>query len=385
VLGVIGAPFGRIWGPTGRIAKENAIRNPRRSAATASALMIGLALVTGVTVIAQSTKASFAKTFTTDLTSQYALTGVGGGQVPSAVADQARTVPGVSKVTEYTGGPVEVGSEQMDASIAVGSDLVAAQHVDISAGSAASLDEGKILVSSKLAKSEHWSLGQTLPGRFAAKPVSLVIGGIYTNDGLLGGLVLPRAWYDQAVPAAQRSDFAIAVVTSDGKTSSSVQSALDRIVKPYVVVSVKTKAQYIKDRQGQLNILLYILYALLGLAVIIAIFGIINTLALSVFERTREIGLLRAVGMARRQLRRVIRLESVAISLFGAVMGLVLGIFFGIAVQQAAKGDGINVLSIPYGSLVIFLVLAALAGVFAAIWPARRAAKLDVLKAITTE
>jgi putative ABC transport system permease protein len=150
-------------------------------------------------------------------------------------------------------------------------------------------------------------------------------------------------------------------------------------------VNVATKSEYIKDQQGQLNVLLYILYALLGLAVIIAIFGIINTLALSVFERTREIGLLRAVGMARRQLRRVIRLESVAISLFGALMGLVLGLFFGIAVQQAAKNDGIDVLSIPYGSLVIFLVLAALAGVFAAIWPARRAAKLDVLKAITTE
>ncbi len=294
-------------------------------------------------------------------------------------------MPGVAKVAEYTGMPVKVGTEQMDATISVGSDLVAAQHVDMAAGTATSLDDGKVLVSSKLAKSEHWHLGQTLPGRFDAKPVQLTIGGIYTNDALLGGLVLPRAWYEQAVPPDQRTNFAVAVVTSDGKTSDSVRSALERIVAPYAVLNVQTKAEYIKDRQGQLNVLLYILYALLGLAVIIAIFGIVNTLALSVFERTREIGLLRAVGMARAQLRRVVRLESVAISLFGAVMGLALGLFFGIAVQHAVGGDGLKVLAIPYGSLVLFLVFAGVAGVLAAFWPARRAAKLDVLKAITTE
>jgi putative ABC transport system permease protein len=385
VLRVIGWPIAKIWGTSGRLARDNAIRNPRRSAATASALMIGLALVTGVTVLANSTKASFAKSFNTDLTSQYALTGTAGAPVPSTVAAQARNVPGVARVAEYTGMPVKVGAEQMDATMSVGSDLVAAQRVDMAGGTATSLDNGKILVSSKLAKSKHWQLGQTLQGRFNAKPVQLTIGGIYTNDALLGGIVLPRAWYDAAVPAGQRVDFAVAVVTSNGKTSDAVRSSLERITAPFAVLNVQTKAEYIKAQQGQLNILLYILYALLGLAVIIAIFGIVNTLALSVFERTREIGLLRAVGMARSQLRRVVRLESVAISLFGAVMGLVLGLFFGIAVQRAVAGSGLDVLAIPYGSLVIFLVFAGVAGVFAAFWPARRAAKLDVLKAITTE
>jgi putative ABC transport system permease protein len=255
----------------------------------------------------------------------------------------------------------------------------------MSAGAASALDHGQILVSSKLAKSEHWSLGQKLNARVATKDVVITIGGIYTNDQLLGGIVVPRAWYDAAVPAPQRTDFAIGVVTADGKNSSSVETALTKITDPYAVVSVKTKAQYIKDQQGQLNVLLYILYALLGLAVIIAIFGIVNTLALSVFERTREIGLLRAVGMVRSQLWGVITMESVAISLFGALMGVVLGLFFGISVQRALSGQGLAVLAIPSGSLVVFLVLAALAGVFAAIWPARRAAKLDVLKAITTE
>jgi putative ABC transport system permease protein len=385
VLRVIGWPIAKLYGTSGRLARDNAIRNPRRSAATASALMIGLALVTGVTVLAQSTKASFAKAFNTDLTAQYALTAASGQPVPAEAAAKARAIPGVAKVAEYTGLPVLVNNEQMDATMAVGSDLVAAQRIDMSAGSPATLDQNQILVSSKLAKSKHWSVGQTLTGRVAAEPVQLTIGGIYTNDQLLGGLVMPRAWYDKAIPANQRIDFAIAVVTADGKTSDSVKAGLEQAMKPYAIVNVATKSEYIKDQQGQLNILLYILYALLGLAVVIAIFGIVNTLALSVFERTREIGLLRAVGMVRSQLRRVVRLESVAISLFGAVMGLVLGLFFGIAVQQALKDDGLDVLSIPYVSLVLFLVFAALAGVFAAIWPARRAARLDVLRAITTE
>jgi putative ABC transport system permease protein len=385
VLRVVGWPLARLYGTNGKIAVANAIRNPRRSAATASALMIGLALVTGVTVIAQSTKASFGKAFQTDLTAQYAITAASGASVPAAVADQSRSVAGVSHVAEYTGLPIRIGDEDFDATAVNATDVVAAQHVDMSAGAPSALDQNQILVSSKQAKSEHWTLGQHLSGRVATKAVTITIGGIYTNDQLLGPITIPRAWYDAAVPAAQRQDFAIGVVTSDGKTSSSVQSALTKITDPYAVVSVKTKAQYIKDQQGQLNVLLYILYALLGLAVIIAIFGIINTLALSVFERTREIGLLRAVGMARRQLRRVIRLESVAISLFGALMGIVLGLFFGIAVQQALSNQGLDVLSIPYASLIVFLILAAVAGVFAAIWPARRAAKLDVLRAITTE
>jgi putative ABC transport system permease protein len=255
----------------------------------------------------------------------------------------------------------------------------------MSSGAVAALDDSQVLVSSKAADKHGWKMGQTLTGRVNGEPVPMTVGGIYTNDQLLGELVIPRAWYDKAVPPSKRVDFAIAVVTDAGSESASVKAGLVDVVKPYAVISVKTKDQYLDDQQAQLNIILYILYALLGLAVLIAVFGIINTLALSVFERTREIGLLRAVGMGRQQLRRVIRLESVAISIFGALMGIVLGLFFGIAVQQALKDQGIDVLSIPYVRLVIFLILAALAGVFAAIWPARRAAKLDVLRAITTE
>ena len=385
VMRVIGAPIARIWGTTGGLARANAIRNPRRSAATASALMIGLALVTGITVLADSTKSSFAKAFNSDLTSQYALTAVGNGFVPANVAVQARQIPGVSHVAEYTNIPIKIGSDEFGVTPANAADVSAAQRIDMASGSVSALDQGQILISSKMAKDHHWSVGQTLTGRVASQSVPMVVGGIYTNDQLLGGIVVPRKWYDDAVPAGQRVDFAIAVVTDSGRTSSTVQAALEKVVDPYAIVTVKTKSEYLKDRAGQINILLYILYALLGLAVIIAIFGIINTLALSVFERTREIGLLRAVGMARSQLRRVIRLESVVISLFGAVLGVILGLFFGIAVQRALSNQGLDVLSIPYGKLVVFLVLAALAGVFAAIWPARRAAKLDVLRAITTE
>jgi putative ABC transport system permease protein len=385
VLRVLAWPFARLFGYTGRLARENAVRNPRRSAATASALMIGLALITGVTVIANSALASFSKAFQTDLTAQFALTAASGQPVPAAVAEQARQLPGVKAVAEYTTLPIEVGSTQYAVTPANAADLVAAQRVNMASGSVSALDSGQILVSSKTAKSEHWSMGQTLSGRVASVSVPVTIGGIYTNDQLLGGIVVPRAWYDKAVPANERIDFAIGVVTDDGQASASVKSALQKIVDPYAIVTVKTKSEYLTDQRGQLNVVLYILYALLGLAVIIAIFGIVNTLALSVFERTREIGLLRAVGTLRSQLWGMITQESVVLSVFGALMGVLLGIFFGTAVQQATKDSGFAVLDIPYGRIVIFLVLAAVAGVFAAIWPARRAAKLDVLRAITTE
>jgi putative ABC transport system permease protein len=385
VLRVITTPFGRLWGTSGRLARDNAIRNPRRTAATASALMVGLALVVGITVIASSGEKSFSSALRGDLKASYIFATAGGGTLPASSADAARKVPGVKAVAEYTAVPVIVGGDDYDATVSQASDLVAAQRVDMKSGSVSVLDSNQILVSSKAAKANGWHMGQVLTGRFQGGSIPMTIGGVYTNDQLIPTMVIPRAWYEKVVPASDRTDFAIAVVTASGSESASVRQGLVDAVKPYAVISVKTKDEFLDDQQAQLNIVLYILYALLGLAVLIAVFGIINTLALSVFERTREIGLLRAVGMGRKQLRRVIRLESVAISVFGALMGIVLGLFFGIAVQQALKNDGIDVLSIPYVRLVIFLVLAALAGVFAAIWPARRAAKLDVLRAITTE
>ena len=148
---------------------------------------------------------------------------------------------------------------------------------------------------------------------------------------------------------------------------------------------MKDPQQYAEQQKSQINIFLYFIYALLGLAVVIAVLGILNTLALSVIERTREVGLLRAVGMARRQLRQMVRLEAVIVAVLGAVLGVGMGVIFGVALQHAIADQGIDVLAVPWGRLLVFVALAALAGVVAAVWPARRAARLDVLRAIGTE
>jgi putative ABC transport system permease protein len=170
-----------------------------------------------------------------------------------------------------------------------------------------------------------------------------------------------------------------------GASESTVRADIDKILEALPTVTLKNQQEFVDEQRAQVNVFLYIIYALLGLAIIIAILGIINTLALSVIERTREVGLLRAVGLSRRQLKRMVRLESVVIALLGTVLGLVLGIAFGIAIQQALKNDGLEVLSVPYGQMVIFVIAAILFGIVAAAFPARRASKLNVLNAITTE
>jgi putative ABC transport system permease protein len=164
-----------------------------------------------------------------------------------------------------------------------------------------------------------------------------------------------------------------------------VQAGIEGVLADLPTVTVKDQDAFAADQRAPVDQLLAIIYALLGLAVIIAVLGIVNTLALSVIERTREVGLLRAIGMSRRQLRSMIRLESVAISVLGAVLGIGLGLIFGISLQQAIADEGINVLSIPFVQLLIFVVLAGVVGVLAAVWPARRAARMDVLRAITAE
>jgi putative ABC transport system permease protein len=175
------------------------------------------------------------------------------------------------------------------------------------------------------------------------------------------------------------------VVTEQGADLADVQRDLDEITADLPTVAVKDQEAFKDEQRSQVNQLLYLVYALLGLAIIIAVLGIVNTLALSVLERTREIGLLRAVGLSRKQLRRMVRLESIIIAVLGAVLGVGLGLIFGVALQQAVATEGLDVLSVPWAQLAIFVLLAGLVGVLAALWPARRAARLDVLRAITTE
>ena len=180
-------------------------------------------------------------------------------------------------------------------------------------------------------------------------------------------------------------DNSIYVLRDVGASPSSVLRGIEAALADLPTVTVKDQAALAAEQRAPVDRMLTIIYALLGLAVVIAILGIINTLALSVIERTREIGLLRAVGLSRRQLRSMLRLESVVIALLGATLGVLLGLGFGVAIQRALASEGFDTLTIPWGQLGLFLVLAAVVGVLAALWPGRRAAKVDILRAITTE
>jgi putative ABC transport system permease protein len=183
----------------------------------------------------------------------------------------------------------------------------------------------------------------------------------------------------------QRADSTIAVNAADGVDQAALGKRLEAATKAFPTVTVQNQADFSKAQRSQVDQLLYLIYALLGLAIIIAVLGIVNTLALSVIERTREVGLLRAVGLGRGQLRRMVRLEAIAIAVLGALLGIIAGLLFGVVLQQAVADQGITDLAIPWVRLVIFVLVAGLVGVLAAVLPARRAAKLNVLRAITTE
>ena len=252
------------------------------------------------------------------------------------------------------------------------------------AGSVSALGDGDVLVYKETAKSNGWKVGDTFTAEFARTgKQTMRIVGIYTDNRLLGNYVVSLGTYDRNF--TQQLDTVVLAKTAPGVSQATAKAAVTRVAKQFPNVKLEDQAQFRQSQSNQINTLLALISALLGLAILIALFGIINTLALSIFERTREIGLLRAVGMARRQVRTMIRWESVLIAVFGAVLGAAVGIFFGWAMVHALKSQGITALTVPVGQLVIYVVIAGIFGVLAAVWPARRAARLDVLQAIATE
>ena len=251
----------------------------------------------------------------------------------------------------------------------------------MTAGSPRALTAGDLLIDTTTASSDNLSVGDTVPVKFALTGRSTMrIGGIYQPNALTGHYLVGQAFFlshfQNPLPGA-------VLLNTDG--SPGVQEAVQKALTPYPNVQVQTRAQFEASQSAQINQLLGLVYALLALAVLIALIGIVNTLMLSVFERTHEIGLLRAVGMKRRQIRAMIRSESVILAVFGAIIGIVVGTALGIALVSSLHTQGITDTVVPGSSLVIFLVLAALLGLLAASWPARRAARLDVLAAIAAE
>jgi putative ABC transport system permease protein len=383
---LIGAPL-RTRGLPGDIARQNAMRNPRRTASTATALMIGLALVIGMGVLASSLKASFGTVLHNSTNASLYVTPVSGqgGSFSPDVAELVRAVPGVAAVS-----PTGTGEARVDGSSATYSSVdpttvERAIKLKVTAGSAATLGADGILVRGSVAKSKGWHLGQQVPVTFPAtgKRV-LTIKGLFDGTGYLDGdYLISQQTEEASVP--DRLDSTVLVMVSKGANQSEVKSAIAGVLAAHPDAKVLDRNGYARQVGGLVDQLLALVSVMLLLSVVIAFLGIVNTLALSVHERTRELGLLRAIGMTRAQVRAMVRWESVIISLIGAVIGAALGIGLGAALAQSMKGDGVTRLVIPGGQVALYVVAAALAGVLAAIGPGRSAARVDVLKAVVAD
>jgi putative ABC transport system permease protein len=384
VLGALGWGYRRSFGAVGRMAEQNARRNPRRTGATASALMIGVSLVTMMSVLGASAKASIDKALADDVVADYVVSSVVGQGFSATIADDIEQVPGVADVLRVRGTRVEVDGDREFAS---GIDPQAVAGVATPAVVAGSLDDlgaDGIALSTGYATDHGLTLGSQVTVGFAGDEVPATVVATYDTGAVLQtDVTMSLAGFEAlGVPPTDRTVF---VTAAPGADRTALRQALDGIVADLPTVTVGDQAEFAAKQRQPIDQVLFIVYALLGLAVVIAVLGIVNTLALSVVERVREIGLLRAVGLSRRQLRTMLRLESVAIAVLGAVLGIGLGLVFAVALQRSLVDDGIDVLAVPWGQLVLFVAVAALVGVLAALWPGRRAARLDVLRAIATE
>jgi putative ABC transport system permease protein len=382
VLHVVGAAYRRMFGTVGTLATANALRNPRRTAATASALMIGLTLVSTMSVIGASVNASISAGVDEQFTVDYLLSNPVGTPFSTKVADQARDLPGVGEVSGSQWLPAKVGK---DTKYLSATDVARTASMFELQRQQGTLDAGRgeMVLSEKGSDDYGAGVGDTVTLTFPTGPQVVRVVGIYADSEAVGDALVPLS----LVTSAQlpRFDNTVAVDAAPGASTAAVGNRLRTLVDDVPTVTVQSKTEFAKAQRANVDQLLYLIYGLLRLAIVIAVLGIVNTLALSVIERTREVGLLRAVGLSRRQLRRMVRLEAIAIAVLGAVLGVVMGIAFGVVLQQSIADQGVSELSVPVGRLVAFVVIAAVVGVLAAVFPARRAARLNGLQAITTE
>jgi putative ABC transport system permease protein len=383
VIRVLAGWYPAIFGIVGRLARENARRNPRRTAATASALMIGMALVTTMSIVGASANESVDHVLDNGVKAEFVISNAVGQPFSPAIATNARRVDGVAQVVPVRFAPALINGTQTYLRAFDPEAFSHAAQLDIVAGTRR-LKPGELLISQVTATAQDLSVGDSVRLTLPGSDGKVTVVGVYRQTPILSGsyVVSQQTLIDGAIPPV---DALVYVVTRADVDPVSVQAGLEQVTAGLPTVTVMDQEAFKQQSRDQVNQLLYLVDALLGLAVFIAVLGIVNTLALSVMERTREIGLLRAVGLSRRQLRQTIRLESVIISALGAVLGVVLGLAFGVALQRAIAGDGLDILAVPGFQLAGFVVFAAVIGVLAAVWPARRAARLDVVRAITTE
>jgi putative ABC transport system permease protein len=383
---LIGVPL-RLRGLPAELAEQNARRNPRRTASTAAALMIGLALVVSMSVFASSLKASYGDVLAGQMDADLfikASSAQGPGFSPSVV-EAVKDVSGVDVISPTGWGEARFEGKPSSFSAVDPATAERVLELDVSQGSISDLAGDGIMVSGSAAKDHGWALGDVVTTEFAATGKhSLKVVGVYDGKGWIADDFVLSTDQQTTFAGPQLLTSALVQVAAGSETEA-VKTAVADALAGHPDARVMNQDEFEKSAGGLIDSLLTFVTVMLLLAVIIALLGIVNTLALSVFERTRELGLLRAVGMTRGQVRGMVRWESVVISLIGALSGAALGIGIGLALAQALKDQGITAISIPVGQLAIYVGLAAVAGVLAALGPARSAAKVDVLRAVVTD
>ncbi|MGA9313401.1 MAG: ABC transporter permease, partial [Solirubrobacteraceae bacterium] len=404
VIPALGRAIGSLvaWrGITGRLARENSVRQPGRTLVTALALTVGLGLVTFISVLAAGTKTTIDnavnRSFAGNLIVQNSHSE---GGIPAAVAPAVRQVHGVGDVTAiaFTKGRVRNASapgapviDEQSAVTAIEPESFARMYkIEWEHGSnaiLATLGQGGTVITKKFASAHKLRMGERLSvATPSSHVVSLTVRGVVKEEvlGLLSNLTISRSL--ARIAFGQREDAINFVAYAPGASGAEVQHGINSLLRrSFPQAHSQTAAQYTQEQSNKVNKFLLLVYVLLALSVIVSLFGIVNTLILSIYERTRELGMMRAIGTSRRQIRQMIRYESLITSLIGGVLGLVIGVVGAILVTTFALSGSGYVLSIPVGTLVVLLILAALAGVLAAQLPARRAARLDVLGALSSE
>ena len=387
VCRLIGAPLA-MHSTAGKLGQQNAMRNPSRTASTAAALMVGVTLVSLMSVLAASIRSSVDSIIDTAVKADFvlsngAIAGGSSGFSPN-VERSLSALPQVSGVAGIRGGVAQI--YRTTTSVVATDPAKAAPlfNMGVTQGQLASMTSTGIAVSAHIADDRHLELGSPVAVTFPVTGTrTFTVQVIYSVRELAGDYVLPLAAAEANFPDAL--DLDVFVKLAPGVSAASGRHAIQSVLTSYPNITVMDQIQYKAQQSQQVNQLLNLVYGLLALGLLIALIGIANTLALSVYERTRELGLLRAVGTTRGQLRSMVRSESLVISLFGAIEGLILGMLFGWAIVAAMHSQGITHLTFPVPQLLIMTVLAGLAGVVAAIAPSRRAARLNILEAVTTE
>jgi len=386
VVAVLGRPFS--WSVPGKLGRLNSGRNPRRTAITAAALMVGIALITGVSVILDSAKSSLAKLAEDKVKAELFIAGDQDGPRPPtfdpAVLDQAAALPGVAHVAgDYWDQAIVNGKRDSLTAVRDLPSAVAIFGLTPTSGSLPALRPDQLVIEEDDARDLGLAVGDTARVQLSrGTPQTYTVAGIYAESDFYGGILLPeQAAKNFGIPQPTMAFVQLA----PGATVEQVLPRLEALVADSPEVSANDRSAFLKQQTKDVDTILIMIQMLLALAILIAVLGIVNTLALSVLERTRELGLLRAIGLRRAQTMRMVTVEAVVISMFGALLGVSVGAGLGAAVVRALRSDGVTEMVFPWQQMAVYVGLAAVVGVIAAVLPAIRAARLDVLGAIAHE